>query len=269
MNKKLISLFLALSFFIMLAGCKTPEQIDDVVKNNTTTTQEIIIKQELAKDERTITVTGVGNYSVLPDMAVIEIAMVCREHLTEEDHTECETRLNDLTAALKSAGLTSAEIEVKEALITPAQNTDADEITSYQLYNSIVITTSKVLSTNEIIITAMQSGADELVKVLFELRNAKGAYQEALALAVVDANEKAALIAQNINSDLNGPGRVIENEDNASEVYSITGFDADTGQDISDIKNTNEIVKAEAIQIFAKIEVEYLLKYPAVVQPSQ
>lgn len=267
MNKKIISLVLALSFFIILAGCKTPEQIDNVVKSNSNSTQEIVIKQELAKDERAISVTGVGNYGIMPDIAVIEIAMVCKEHSTDEDHTECETRLNELITALRGAGLTPAEIEIKEALITPAQNTEAGDITNYQLYNSIVITTGKILSASEIIIVAMRSDADKLVKVSFELSDAKAAYREALALAVVDANEKAALIAKNINSDLNGPGRVIENGDNASELYSITGFEAASGQDIGDIENIYEIVKPEAIQIYAKIEVEYLLKYPAAIQP--
>ncbi|MDR1619541.1 MAG: SIMPL domain-containing protein, partial [Clostridiales bacterium] len=185
--KKLLLLALCGAALLAL-GCKTPDEIEEDVRSGITT-QEIVIKQELEREKRTLTVTGVGTMEIEPDVALVELSVSVQGATAEEAQALNGEVMSAVLLAIKENGILDENIKTRMVAVLPVRGVDKDagDIVGYTAANTISITIIHVKRTGEIVSAAMQAGANELVSIEFHLQDETEAYREALAKAVEDA----------------------------------------------------------------------------------
>lgn len=248
-------------------GCKSPDQIEQDVQNSKSA-QEIIIKQELEREVRTLSVTGTGKVDATPDVATVALSVSVIDATVEEAQLKNNEQMSAVLAAMKARGIQDKDIKTQEVTIFPIHDNEKapNEITGYTASNTITIRLYKVADTGEVITEAMQAGANELLHVEFHLLDETQAYQKALSAAVNSAQEKAEIMAAALGVSLNGPGAVVENINAAPEYSGVVSYETlPATEQITSIVTAP--LQAGQITVTAEVTVEYMLKYPAAPAP--
>lgn len=267
--KKASIIAAALWILIFSVGCKSPDQIEQDVRDSKST-QEIVIKQELEREIRTLSIVGVGKVDVTPDVATITLRATSIDATAEQVREKNYEEISAVLAAIKACGIQDNHIKTQEAIIFPMHDNDKapSEITGYTATNTIVVHVNNVRDTGEVVMAAMQAGANELLQVEFHLSDDTDAYMQALAAAVAIAQGKAEVMAPALGATLNGPGTVVENI-NATLNNNVVSYE--TPLDAEQAGSSNILttpLQAGQITVTAQVTIEYMLKYPMLPTPT-
>lgn len=268
--KKIALLSACLLILAVGIGCKSPEQIEEAAKENKTV-QEIVFRQELEREERTLTVYGTGKVNATPDVAAVELTVSVQESTAEAAQSKNNETMAAVLETLKSMGVKDDDIKTQEVTVFPIQDAEkqSGEITGYSATNTIHVSIYTVRNTGEIVAAAMQAGANELVHVEFHLLDETEAYKEALAAAVEDARQKADVMATSLSVDLNGPGSVQESTNLVTEANSLITYPSELmGLDTEAGEVSATPLQAGLISVTAEVTVVYMLRYPATATPT-
>ncbi len=259
--KKVKLLFLLGVLVAVVIGCKSREEIDKTVKEQKPA-QEIVIKQELERDERILTVMGNGEIEVSPDLLWAEFAVKTQASIAEEAQEQNTLKVDAVVEAIQAIGIAREDIRITEASILPVNDHDKilAQISSYEVSNIVVIKTQKVKQAGNLVSEAVKAGAEELLRLEFALVDAKKHYQEALSLAVADAYEKAHIISLASDVDIIGPLSIYENSENP-RMLSQSVFPTNQEPEINSIP-----IQAGLILVTAQVNVEFYLKWPGVLR---
>jgi uncharacterized protein YggE len=144
---------------------------------------------------RTMTLSGQGRITLVPDIAVIRLGV----QLTGADLSEVQSRnamqSQAVLAALRRMGIT--DIRTYQYTIDKyyetINGTSVDR--GFTVRNILEIRTEETGQIGAVIDAAVQAGANAVDLISFEVSDPERHYQEALDLAVADAIEKAKSIA--------------------------------------------------------------------------
>jgi len=174
-----------------------------------------------AQERGMVSVAGEGVVSVTPDVAHIFIGV---ENQDEQAHVAQQRNsaiMNDVLAAVKAAGVDESDIQTTRFGMWPVHSWDMEtnqsSVTGFSVSNNINITVRNLDLVGEILAVATQAGANTASSVSFGVLDHSQAYNQALALAVQDATEKARVIASSLGQSL---GQVV----NVHESSSFGGF---------------------------------------------
>ncbi|HOR12732.1 MAG TPA: SIMPL domain-containing protein [Clostridia bacterium] len=243
---------------IAVLGCKSPEEIDKSVKEQKPA-QEIIIKQELERDERILAVMGNGELEVAPDLLWAEFAVETLAGTANEAHEQNSLKISAVIDAIQSIGVAREDIKITETVILPKNGNDKSlaQTSEYAASNTIVVKTEKVEKAGGLVSEAVKAGAEKLLRFEFALLDAKKPYQEAITLAVTDAYEKAHIMSLASDFDLLGPLSIKE----ISEHPSMLSYPVLPNEQESTINNAP--VQSGRILVTAQVSIEFRLKWPA------
>ncbi len=143
---------------------------------------------------RTITVTGDGSVTAVPDQAGFDFTVDTRATTAKAALAQNATAAAAVVAAVKGAGVASADIQTSQVSLSPQTNDAGTDIVGYAASNTISVK-STIAKAGSIVDAAVGAGADGVSGPSLSLSDRDAQYRGALKLAVADAQQKAQALA--------------------------------------------------------------------------
>ncbi|QPA32860.1 SIMPL domain-containing protein [Thermaerobacillus caldiproteolyticus] len=153
---------------------------------------------------QTITVTGQGTVTVKPDTVIITLGIRTEHTNVREALSENAQRAGVMIQALKAIGVHEEDIDTASFSIYPKYNytNGISVLVGYEVEHIFDITVRDTKTVGNIYETAVANGANIARHIQFKLANEQPYYQQALAIAVKNAKEKAFVIAHTLGLPL-------------------------------------------------------------------
>jgi uncharacterized protein YggE len=160
--------------------------------------------QDRPAREPVIRVTGTGEASVAPDMAIINLTVARNAETAEKALADNNTAMNQVLAALKTAGIAEKDLQTSNFSIYPQyqQNepkngrVDPPKIIGYEVQNGVTVKIRDLKALGGIIDQSVKLGVNQGGQITFTNDDPLGARTEARKKAVADAMEKARTLAE-------------------------------------------------------------------------
>lgn len=158
------------------------------------------VAQVEQKTARTMTVSGLGEVSARPDMAVISIGVEALGANASDALGKNSAEMNATVAKLKELGITDKDMQTANLSIYPRYDNPKDrsapQIIGFAASNTLNVKLRDLSKAGELIDAVVQSGANRLGGISFGFADAKPLLDKARVEAVTDASEKATLYAK-------------------------------------------------------------------------
>ena len=151
-----------------------------------------------------VTAQGHGEIKVKPDIALVTVAVTTQSKDQAEAVSRNAAQTTAALGALRAAGIAEKDIQTQSYTVQPQYDYNASPplLTGYQVTNSVQATVRDLTKVGLVIDKTTQAGASQISGVAFDLSDRRQAEAQALALAVVTARLKAAVMAQAAGVDL-------------------------------------------------------------------
>lgn len=191
-----------------------------------------------------ITVNGVGEIKLAPDMATISLGVETLNESLATAQKENSEGITNLINAIKDFGIKEEDIKTKNFYVYQRYDySQGEKFLGYQVSNYIDFKTKDVDNVGTIVNKLLESGANKFSGISFSIEDYESAYKLALEKALENAKNKASAIAD----------REISSYEVCEEGnYSIITRDAYSLSSING--NNNSIMKGE-ITVRANIRV--------------
>ncbi|MDX6467107.1 MAG: uncharacterized protein QOI27_2147 [Gaiellaceae bacterium] len=143
---------------------------------------------------RTIAVTGNGSVTAVPDRATFGFTIDTRAKTASAALAQNSTDAAAVIAALKAAGVASADLQTSQVSLQPQSSQDGTQIIGYVASNSLTVKTA-LSSAGKIVDAAVGAGANGVSGPSLDVSDQSSLYREALRKAVDDAKLKAQSLA--------------------------------------------------------------------------
>jgi uncharacterized protein len=148
---------------------------------------------------RRLVVTGSGEVSARPDVAVISAGVVVQADTASAALAENTRAMNAVLEQLRAAGLAQEDIQTSQFAVTPLyesrppdpQRTEPPRIVGYQVSNQVMARVRAIDRLGATLDALVRAGANGIDGLYFELADPKQVLGEARDAAVADALAKA------------------------------------------------------------------------------
>ncbi len=150
-----------------------------------------------ATKHRVIEVLGEGTVAVLPDIAIIRLGVISEGAELTETLNQNSAAMANIIQALHELGIPKEHIQTDEYRIDLQYDFQdgQQKFRGYRVTNLIKVKIQDVSKVGLVVDTAVQNGANTVSTIQFSLDNQSAFYNQALTLAVKNAQEKAMTIA--------------------------------------------------------------------------
>ncbi|MBY5361343.1 SIMPL domain-containing protein [Rhizobium leguminosarum] len=195
--------------------------------------------QEAKPREPVISVTGDGESSIAPDMAVVNLAVVKQAKTAREALDENNKAMNDVLAALKSGGIAERDLQTSGFSIQPQYNypqpvdgqQQQPQLIGYQTINSITIRLRDLAKLGQVIDQSVSLGINQGGEIQFTNDKPEAVIDEARKDAVADAVKKAKTLSEAAGVKL---GRILEINENVPRAMPQPAYRATMMKEASD-----------------------------------
>ncbi|MEL7603430.1 MAG: SIMPL domain-containing protein [Bacillota bacterium] len=206
-----------------------------------------------AGDPDTLTVYGQGRVSAAPDIAYVTLGFENSARSPQVAQENNAVAVGQIKAAVREAGVAEADIaDVQYNIYQEYYYSDLPEDQSYRVSSVFTITVRDVSRIADVISAACREGANISYGITYDLADRQKAYGEALELARVRADEKAAEMAAALGRSVKGIVQVTENATVSGDCWGMGG----SGTALADFVGSDT---GGALQISAVITVTYRL----------
>lgn len=171
----------------------------------------LALQEEPVSDslQRTISVSGNGQVSAQPDVAVVTLGVETEAEEAAAALTENSQQMQALVDGLKNAGVTAEDIQTQVVRLNPryAQDTGADgqpELVGYTATNIVEVHVQNLDAVGEILDASVQAGGNRIQGIRFEVSEPAQYLDQARETAWNDALHKAEHLASLANVELGG-----------------------------------------------------------------
>jgi uncharacterized protein YggE len=156
------------------------------------------LQQEGACDSsRSVSASGTAVLYVAPDRALIKLGVQTNATTPDGARDANEREIQAVMRAIKALGIDAKDIATDNYLVYPIYQDYAElVIKGYRVDNTVSITLHDVTLADDVLVTALQSGANEVQDITFYTSELRKYRDQARDLAVRAAGEKAAALAQ-------------------------------------------------------------------------
>jgi uncharacterized protein YggE len=171
-----------------------------------------------------IWVTGQGEVTVTPDLALLVVGVEAREDTVAEAQSRASSAMNDLMTALRNSGIEEKDIQTRYFRIDQRTRWDniKDEeiITGYEVTNTVTVKIRDIDNAGSIVDVAAEAGGDyiRINSFTFTVEDPTEYYDEAREKASEDAKDKAEKLARQNGVRLGEPTFISESS------YSPSGY---------------------------------------------
>ncbi|ASS56390.1 SIMPL domain-containing protein [Rhizobium leguminosarum] len=195
--------------------------------------------QEMKPREPVISVTGDGESSVAPDMAIVNFAVVKQAKTAREALDENNKAMNDVLAALKSGGIAERDLQTSGFSIQPQYNypqpvdgqQQQPQLIGYQTINSVTVRLRDLAKLGAVIDQSVSLGINQGGDIQFTNDKPDAAIEEARKDAVAEAVKKAKTLSEAAGVKL---GRIIEINENVPRAMPQPVYRATMMKEASD-----------------------------------
>jgi uncharacterized protein YggE len=160
---------------------------------------------------KTITVTGNGSVTTVPDRAGFDFTVETRAATAKAALAQNAAAASAVAAALKNAGVADADIQTSQVSLSPQTNQDGTLIVGYTASNSVSVKTT-IAKAGSIVDAAVGAGADSVSGPNLSISDQDAKYRDALKNAVAAAHAKAQALADAAGLTLGGVQTIIEGQ---------------------------------------------------------
>jgi len=157
----------------------------------------------------TITVTGNGSVTTVPDRATFGFTIETRAKTATAALAQNSDDATAVIAALKAAGVTSANLQTSQVSLMPQTSQDGTTIVGYVASNSVTVRTG-LDRAGQIVDAAVRAGANGVSGPNLDVSDQSTLYRDALHKAVDDAKLKAQSIAAAAGLSLGNAQSIVE-----------------------------------------------------------
>lgn len=209
------------------------------------------LKEEFTSDNRKMTVTGKGQVTVNPDMAVARLGVLTTGSNVTQAQSENARISQNVLEALRRLGITDISTFVYQIeRIYEFENGNRID-RGYSVRNIFEIRMTNMGMVGVAIDEAVKQGANIVEYINFEVSDPDPFYQQALNLAVKNAIQKAQTIAGGLRIQLDPiPVRIIENPSGAIPFSPAVAFRGE-GTFTTPVEPGNKQIEASVTVDFA------------------
>jgi len=222
----------------------------------------IIMPEEGAAPEYSISVQGSSEFEVAPDLAKLRFRIVTES----KDAQEAQVRNREISSSVESALLKSGvrrnEIETTDYRIEKIQEWDRELQRSvdkgFRVNNAFVVSTTDIDNVGLLIDAGVQAGANNVDSINFELSDAKQkeVKTQALRKATQNAREKAEALADGAGVRV---GKLLRLSESSFSVMPYPMYDMmETRVAMADAAPPTEI-SPQSVQINAQVSAAYAI----------
>lgn len=183
--------------------------------------------QQLASPA-TITVTGEGVVSGVPDQAIVTLGVTMRAETAAQAMAANSEAQAKVIARLLAAGVGERDIQTSNLTLNPdwrsRDGSTAPEVVGFVADNQVTIRVRDLASLGAVLDAAIQDGANTLNGLSFGLSEPRPAMDKARQQAVADAKARADLLAQAAGVSL---GKIVTISESGGYVQPAPMFKAD------------------------------------------
>ena len=147
----------------------------------------------------TLNLSADGEISAAPDMATISFGVVTQSMTASAAMKANNIRMNQVLAALKSAGIDAKDIQTSSLNLSPQYNYDNNgappKLTGYQAQNQVTVRVNKLDQTGPVIDAVIAAGVNQIDAINFGLKDDDAALDAARQDAVKTLMQRANLYA--------------------------------------------------------------------------
>jgi uncharacterized protein YggE len=162
-----------------------------------------------ATTSKTITVTGNGSVTTIPDRAGFDFTVESRASTAKAALAQNSAAAAAVVAAVKNAGVADADIQTSQVSLSPQTNQAGTQIIGYTASNSISVK-STIAKAGSIVDAAVGAGADGVSGPSLSISDQDAQYRDALKKAVAAAHAKAQALADAGGLTLGGVQTIVE-----------------------------------------------------------
>ena len=181
---------------------------------------------------RTVTVTGLGVVSAVPDRAEFSFGVTSQAKTASAALAANAAEMRKVIAALKEAGVAAADLQTQNVSLQPRYSNDGQEIVGYTASNTVSAKLKNLDRAGAIVDAAVDAGANTIFGPSLTRSDATALYQRALRAAVANARAKAAAIASASGARLGRVNSVVEGSAGPSPTPIATAKEAAAGTPI-------------------------------------
>ncbi|CAN7478130.1 SIMPL domain-containing protein [Rhizobium leguminosarum] len=197
------------------------------------------LAQEMKPREPVISVTGDGESSIAPDMAVVNLAVVKQAKTAREALDENNKAMNDVLTALKSGGIAERDLQTSGFSIQPQYNypqpvdgqQQQPQLIGYQTINSITVKLRDLAKLGAVIDQSVSLGINQGGDIQFTNDKPDAVIDEARKNAVASAVKKAKTLSEAAGVKL---GRILEINENVPRAMPQPAYRATMMKEASD-----------------------------------
>ncbi len=211
-------------------------------------------------DQDRFTVTGSGTVYAKANIANIEVGLKTEAKKTAAEATiESTKKMNDIVAELKKLGIEEKDIKTSNYNLSPVYNytnQKGQELIGYEVTQNLTLKIRDLTKIGDVIAKTTEKGANQIGNINFTIDDEFALKNQARELAIVKAQEKAALIAKQSGMKLGRVKGVFENSDSTVPIrYDYTNAKMDLsagGAEISapSIQSGQNEIKVEVSLIY-------------------
>lgn len=193
----------------------------------------VLAAPALAAEPRQLTVTGTGEVSVRPDIAILSVGASTRAATARQALDEANAIVRALFEQAHKLGIAEADIATRQIGVGPvyANRRDNDDLPApiaFQASNQVEITIRKLEQAGAVIDAMSAAGANSIGGLQFTISEAASHQDEASRLAVRDARRRAELIAGEAGESLGPILSIHESGGGPSPKYRAMAMEART-----------------------------------------
>jgi len=167
---------------------------------------------------RTIQVSGAATVNVVPDRALVKLGVQSNGLSPRAVQAANTSAIQKIIAALSALGIQQKDIATDVYYITPIYDEYSSlSIKSYRIHNYLAVTVRDTGKINDVIISALDAGANEVVNVDLYTSELRKYRDQARDMAIKAAQEKAQALATAAGAQT---GCVIHIDENTWSAYN-------------------------------------------------
>jgi len=178
--------------------------------------------------EHTVTVTGIGEVSVAPDVADVVIGVSVQKPTVKEAQSAAATAMSAAIAAVKKDGVADKDIVTVDVSLNPVYDygsgNSVPRLVGQSFSNTVKVTVRDLTGLGAVIDDSIAAGATT-VQGSFRLNDPKTVEAQARQLAMTDARTKADALASASGVQVKGVGSIAEVTTSSPIMYASGTLD--------------------------------------------
>jgi uncharacterized protein YggE len=215
-----------------------------------------------AAQPKTLNVSGNGTIYLTPDIAYITVGVHTEDPDLASGVSKNNTQAQALVDALKKAGIAAKDIQTSNFSVYNNNNGQTVDKTTgqvisgsyYSVDNTVTVTVRDLSHLGSILSTAVNSGANNINSISFDVADKTAAMQQARQKAMANASSLATELAKTANVQLGGIQNITYSDNSPLSYYGIGGGGAAAAP------NASVPIQPGQTQISVTVSVTYALK---------